>query len=122
MFVLSERRHYISSEETCILILMKLTTGASNVELTDCFGFSGDGMVSLIYRYTIRELDNKAWGLLHDGAGCLGHWAHIFPEFLELIRRKLNMPQYGGLVLESCCLIGFLDCKLDETCIPGSGP
>jgi hypothetical protein len=32
------------------------------------------------------------------------------------------MPQYGGLAFESSCLIGFLDCKFDETCTPGSGP
>jgi hypothetical protein len=32
------------------------------------------------------------------------------------------MPQYGGLAFESCRLIGFLDCKFDETCAPGSGP
>jgi hypothetical protein len=48
--------------------------------------------VSLICRYTIGELDNKARGLLHYGAGCLGHWAHLFPDFVESTRRKLNMP------------------------------
>jgi hypothetical protein len=31
------------------------------------------------------------------------------------------MPQYGGLAFETCQLIGFLDCKFDETCNPGSG-
>jgi hypothetical protein len=102
MFVLLERRHYASSKEAFIITLTKLATGDSNVVLADCFGFLGDGMVSLIYRYTIGELDNKAHGLLHDGAGCLGHWAHLFPEFSEIIRRKLNMPQYGGLAFESC--------------------
>jgi hypothetical protein len=50
MFVLSDKRHYASSEETFILTLTKVATGASNVELADCFGFSGDGMVSLVYR------------------------------------------------------------------------
>jgi hypothetical protein len=50
MFVLSDKRHYASSEEAFILTLTKVATGASNVELADCFGFSGDGMVSLIYR------------------------------------------------------------------------
>jgi hypothetical protein len=60
--------------------------------------------------------------LLHDGAGYLQRWAHLFPEFSEIITRKLNMLQYGGLVFESCRLIGFLDCKFDETCAPGSRP
>ncbi len=32
------------------------------------------------------------------------------------------MPQYSGLAFESYCLIGFMDCKFDETCAPGSGP
>jgi hypothetical protein len=32
------------------------------------------------------------------------------------------MPPYSGLVFETCQLIGFLDCKFDETCAPGSGP
>jgi hypothetical protein len=38
------------------------------------------------------------------------------------LKKKLNMPQYGGLAFETCWLIGFLDCKFDETCAPGSGP
>jgi len=67
-------------------------------------------------------LDNKAGGLLHDGAGCLQRWAPLFPDFAEIIKRKLNMPQYNGLAFETCQLIGFLDCKFDETCAPGSGP
>jgi hypothetical protein len=46
MFVLSERRHYGSSEEAFIITLMKLATGDSNAVLGDCFGFSGDGMIS----------------------------------------------------------------------------
>ena len=32
------------------------------------------------------------------------------------------MLQYGGLAFNSCQLIGFLGCKFDETCAPGSGP
>jgi hypothetical protein len=32
------------------------------------------------------------------------------------------MPQCGGLAFETCQLIGFLDCKFDETWAPGSGP
>jgi hypothetical protein len=122
MFTLSENSHFASSEEAFIITLTKLATGDSNVVLADCFGCSGDGMVSLIYRYTIGELDNKARGLLHGDAGCLRRWLHLFPDFSEMIRSKLNMPQYGGLAFESCRLIGFLDCKFNETCAPGSGP
>jgi hypothetical protein len=48
-FTLSDRGHYASSEEAFILTMVKLATGDSNVELADYFGFSGDGMVSLIY-------------------------------------------------------------------------
>jgi hypothetical protein len=70
----------------------------------------------------IGVLDNKAWGFLHDDVGYLQHWAPLFPDFAEIVRWKLNMPQYGGLVFESCQLIGFLDCKFDENCALGSGP
>jgi hypothetical protein len=70
----------------------------------------------------IGVLSKKARGLLHDGAGCLQHWAHLFPKFLKINRRKLIMPQCGGLAFQSCHLIGFLDCKFGETCTPDSGP
>ncbi len=49
MFTLSEKGHFASLEEAFIIMLTKLATGDSNVILADCFGFSGDGMVSLIY-------------------------------------------------------------------------
>jgi hypothetical protein len=100
-------------------MMTKLSTGDTNVELADCFGFSEDGMMSLIYCFMMDVLNNKARGLLHDGAGCLQGWANLFPDFAEIIRRKLNMPQYGGLAFESCHLIGFLDCKFDKTCAAG---
>ncbi len=70
----------------------------------------------------IDLLDNKAPGLLYGDAGCLRCWVHLFPDFMEIIKNKLNMPQYGGLAFQSCHLIGFLDCKFEETCAPGSGP
>jgi hypothetical protein len=47
---------------------------------------------------------------------------HLFLDFAEIIKWKLNMPQYSGLAFNSCWLIGFLDCKFDETCTSGSGP
>jgi hypothetical protein len=46
----------------------------------------------------------------------------LFSLILRRLLKKLNMPQYGGLAFETCQLIGFLDCKFDETCTPGSGP
>ena len=86
MFVLLERRHYASLKEAFIITLTKLATGDSNVVLADCFGFSGDGMVSLIYRFTIDVLDNKARGLLYGDAGCLQHWLHLSPDFDKLLK------------------------------------
>ncbi len=78
--------------------------------------------MSLIYRFMIDLLDNKARGLLHGDAGCLRGWVHFFPDFAEIIKNKLNMPQNGGLTFQSCPLFGFLDCKFEETCVPGSRP
>jgi hypothetical protein len=101
--------------------MVKLAKGFCNVELADLFGFGSNIDVSMIYRFMIDLLDNKARGLLHDGAVCLQHWANLFPNFVVIIRLKLNMPQYGGLALGSCCLIGFVDCKFNETCTSGSG-
>jgi len=122
VFALMDRGHKASSEEAFIITLTKLATGHSNVMLADVFGYSGDGMVSLIYRYLMGVLNNKACGLLHDGIGCLQRWAPLFLEFAEIIKTNLNMSQYGGLAFDNFWLIGFLDCKFDETCTPGSRP
>jgi len=122
VFALTNRGHYASSEEAFSITLTKLATGHSNVVLADLFGFLGDGMVSLIYHFLIGVLNNTARGVLYNGVCCLQRWAHLFPDFVEIIKRKLNMPQYGGLAFNSCWLIGYLDCKFDETCIPSSGP
>jgi hypothetical protein len=81
VFALTNRGHKASSEEAFILTITKIATGHSNVALADIFGFSGDGIVSLIYRFVIGVLDNKARGLLHDGDGCLRRWAPLFPDF-----------------------------------------
>jgi hypothetical protein len=56
MFVLSERRHYAYLEEAFIITLTKLATGDSKVMLADCFGFSGNGMISVIYRFPPSKL------------------------------------------------------------------
>jgi len=120
-FTVSTKGNLASSEEVFILTMVKLATGKTNVELADLFGFCGDAMVSMIYRHMIGVLDNKATGILYGGADCLRRWAHLFPSFAEIIKDKLNMPHYGGLAFDSVRLIGFVDCKFDETCAPGSG-
>ncbi len=62
VYALTNRSHYVSTEEAFIITLTKLATGDSNVVLADTFGFSGDGMISLIYRFMIGIHDNKARG------------------------------------------------------------
>ncbi len=81
VFALMNRGHYASSEKAFIVTLTELAADVSNVELADTFGFAGDGMVSLIYRFMIGILNNKARGLLHDGAFVCSV-GHIF--FLSL--------------------------------------
>jgi hypothetical protein len=46
----------------------------------------------------------------------------LIGEFAEVIRRKLNRPQYGELLFEDVRIVGFLDCKINETCMPGTSP
>jgi len=46
----------------------------------------------------------------------------LFAEFAEAIRHKLNQPQYGELLFENVRIIGFLDCKINETCTPETSP
>jgi hypothetical protein len=89
-FTWSDRGHYASSEEAFILIMTMLATGDTNVKLADCFGFSGDWMVSLIYCFMIDVLDNKACGILHGDAGCLRRWVHLFPNFAEITKKKIK--------------------------------
>ena len=48
VFALTNRGHKASSKEAFAVTLTKLATGHNNVVLVDIFGFSGDGMVSLI--------------------------------------------------------------------------
>jgi hypothetical protein len=64
-------------------------------------------MVSLIYRYNTRELNSKAvvCYMMVQAASVVGP---LFPDFAEIIRRKLNIPLCHGLAFESCHLIGFL--------------
>jgi len=39
-----------------------------------------------------------------------------------VIRHKLNRPQYGKLLFEDVRIMGFLDCKINETCTPETSP
>ncbi len=87
VFAVKNRGHYASSEED-LLMLMKLPTTDTNLELADCFGYSRDGMVPLIYCLMIDLLDNKARGLLYGDAGCLSI-GYIFSLILQKLL-KIN--------------------------------
>jgi hypothetical protein len=86
----------------------------------EVFGVITDTFISRVYKHTIQILDNKADGILHGNG--LQNWVPLFPEFVEAIKNKLNRPQYGGLLFENVRIVGFLDCKVDETYTPGTGP
>ncbi len=45
-----------------------------------------------------------------------------FPDFALLIGRKLAEEPYGRLLFGNFRIIGIIDCKIVETCQPGSGP
>ncbi len=53
---------------------------------------------------------------------CLEQWNDNFPTFAGVIERKLGEEAYGGLQFNNFRIIGFVDCKISETCRPGSGP
>jgi hypothetical protein len=40
---------------------------------------------------------------------------HLFPQFVAAIKNELNRPQYGELLFDNIHIVGFLDCKIDET-------
>jgi hypothetical protein len=107
---ISTRRHKASSEEAFIITLTKPATGSTSTSLVKVFGATTDTFISRVYTKTIKLLNNKANGVLHGN--CLLHWAHLFPDFVEAIRHKLNQPQFGELMFN----------EIDETCTPGTGP
>jgi hypothetical protein len=45
-----------------------------------------------------------------------------FYQCTGAIEKKLGEEAYGGLQFDNFHVIGFLGCKFDETCHPGSGP
>ncbi len=49
-------------------------------------------------------------------------WVEYFPDFAAMIERKLADEAYGGLLFDNFGIVGFIDCKIVETCRPGSGP
>ncbi len=73
-----------------------------------------------MYNHTIHLLEEKAAGLLHGNSIHL--WAEHFNQCAGTIEKKLGEEVYGGLQFVNFHVIGFLDCKFDETCCPGSGP
>ncbi len=78
MLTVSARGNVGSSEEAFVVTMVKLAKGFCNVELADLFGFWSNVYFSMIFHFIIELLDNKAHGLLHDGAVCLQHRAHLF--------------------------------------------
>jgi hypothetical protein len=119
-FIIHNGKCHCSSEETFIITLVKLATGATNLGLQDLFGEKNDQRISDIYNHTIRWLASKAAGLFQPP--CLERWKDNFPIFASVIERKLGEEAYGGLQFDSFRIIGFIDCKICETSRPGSGP
>jgi len=119
-FIISQRGHKASSEEAFIITLTKIASGKTNVDLTELFGATTDTFIGRVYSFFLKVLDKKADGIIHGN--CLQRWVHIFPAFSDVIKNKLNRPQDGELLFESVRIMSFLDCKIDETCIPGTGP
>jgi len=94
--------------------------GATNLGLQDLFGEKDNQRISDIYNHTIRWLASKAAGLFQPP--CLEQWNDNFPIFAGVIEGKIGEEAYGGLQFDSFQIIGFIDCKICETCRPGSGP
>jgi len=87
---ISTRGHKASSKEAFIITVTKLATGRTNTSLVEIFGATTDTFISRVFKETIHLLNNKAEGILHGN--CFQRWVHLFPDFAEAIRRKLNRP------------------------------
>jgi hypothetical protein len=94
--------------------------GIINLGLQDLFGECNDQRISDIYNHTIQWLDDKAQVLFRQP--CLEQWKDSFPTFTKVIEQKLGEEAYGGSQFNNFRIIGFGDCKISETCRPGSGP
>jgi hypothetical protein len=84
------------------------------------FSATTDTFLGRVYSFFLEVLNNKADGILHGN--CLQCWVHLFPEVSEVIKNKLNRPQYGELLFESVRIIGLLACKIDEIWVPITSP
>jgi hypothetical protein len=49
-------------------------------------------------------------------------WADKLEGFAESIRVKANSTGYANIAASNCCIFGFIDNTLFETCRPGGGP
>jgi hypothetical protein len=102
-FNISTVGHQASSEEAFIITVTKLATGRTNTSLMEVFGVVTNTFISRVYKYTLEIHDNKAERILHGN--CLQCWVHLFPEFAEAIKNKLNRPQYGELLFENVRIV-----------------
>jgi len=119
-FVIHNGKCHCSSEEAFIITLEILATGATNLGLQDLFQEKNDQQISDIYNHTIRWLASEAAGLSQPP--CLENRKDNFPIFAGVIKCKLGEEAYGGLQFDSFHIAGFFECKICETCRPGSGP
>jgi len=74
-----------------------------------------------MYCMMISMVDFKAEGILH-GPTSMGFWVISFLDFAVRIEQKLTQEEFGKLLFKSFRNFGFVDCKIVETCHPGSGP
>jgi hypothetical protein len=102
-FIISQRGHKASSEEAFIITLTKIALGKTNVDLTEVFSATMDTFIGRVYSFFLEVLDNKADGILHGN--CLQCWVHLFPEFSDVNKNKLNRPQYDELLYKSVRII-----------------
>jgi hypothetical protein len=76
------------SSEDFIITLTKFATGRTSTSLVEVFGATANTFISRVCKTTVELFNNKADGVLHGN--CLKHWVHLFPQFAEAIRNKLN--------------------------------
>jgi len=117
---INQRHAHCSSEYAFIVMCVKLATGMTTVKLATEFGEFNHQRISEMYRMMISVIDSKSEGILHGPT--MERWVASYPDFASRIERKLAQGEYGGLLFDNFCIFGFVDCKIVETCRPGSGP
>ncbi len=110
-----------SSEYAFIVMCVKVATGMTTVKLTTEVKEFNHQCVGKMYHMMISMVDLKLEIILY-GPTTMGHWVAPIPDFAGRIERKLAQEEYGGLLFENFCIFCFVDCKIFETCHPGSGP